>query len=77
MPLVRTANSGLTFLADPYGRITASLAPGQAGVLDVVPAERLEATLFSRLGYWPFWGAELLGLAIALLAALRRRRAKA
>lgn len=75
MPLVRTANSGLTFLADPFGRITASLAPGQAGVLDVVPAQRLETTHFSRLGYWPFWGAELFGFAIALLAA--RRRAKA
>lgn len=77
LPLVRAANSGLTFLTDPLGRVTASLAPGQTGVLDVVPARRLEATWFSRLGYWPFWGAEFLGLLIALASARASRRAVA
>lgn len=74
LPLVRAANSGLTFLTDPLGRVTASLPPGAVGVLDVVPDQRLEGTLFSRLGYWPFWAALLAGFVIALVSARAGRR---
>lgn len=74
LPLVRVANSGKTMLVDPLGRVTASLAPETINVLDVVPDHRLPATLFDRFGYWPFWGAEILGLFGVLLAARRRRR---
>jgi apolipoprotein N-acyltransferase len=74
IPLVRDANSGLTFVTDPLGRTTASLAPGQIGVLDVSPDQRLAATLFSRLRYWPLLGAELIGLAVALVVFWRCRR---
>lgn len=78
MPLVRAANSGLTFAADPLGRITASLTPGEIGVLDVVPARRLAGTVFTRIGYWPFWGALVLILAVSfgVNRAGRRLRVK-
>ena len=41
-----------------------------------VPPNRLDGTLFTRLGYWPLLVALLLGLAIALLSSGRLRRPK-
>ena len=73
LPLVRAANSGLTFLTDPLGRVTASLAPQQVGLLDVVPSQRLAGTPFSQVRYWPFLIALLAGLAIASLSSRRGR----
>jgi apolipoprotein N-acyltransferase len=50
LPLLRAANTGVTFATDPLGRITASLTPLQPGLLDVVPAQKLAGgTLFNRL----------------------------
>ncbi|HVX82541.1 MAG TPA: apolipoprotein N-acyltransferase, partial [Devosiaceae bacterium] len=46
LPLLRVTNSGLTFAADPLGRITSRLAPYEPGVLDVVPANRIGETVF-------------------------------
>ncbi|MDR3475369.1 MAG: apolipoprotein N-acyltransferase [Devosia sp.] len=72
LPIIRVANSGLTEAIDPLGRVTQRLAPEQIGVLDIVPANRLPETIFTRLGYWPLLGALLLGLAIAAWSARRR-----
>jgi apolipoprotein N-acyltransferase len=77
MPLIRAANSGLTFVTDPLGRITAELAPRQPALLDVVPDERLAPTLFARWRYWPLLAAELLGFVISLAAARRSRQRRA
>jgi len=74
MSLIRAANSGLTFATDPWGRITAQLAPQEMAVLDVSPHERLASTVFSQLRYWPLLGALGLGLLISLVAARGRRR---
>lgn len=73
LPLIRAANSGLTFLTDPLGRVTASLAPQQVALLDVVPSERLAETPFSRWRYWPFLIALLAGLAISILSSRQRK----
>lgn len=73
MPLVRVANTGVTALVDPLGRIEARLGEGQAGVLDVVPDQRLGPTLFDLLGHWPFAALTLLSLLLAGLAARREQ----
>jgi len=74
LPLIRVANSGLTEVIDPLGRVTQSLPQEQIGLLDVVPANRLPSTLFARLGYWPLLGAVLAGLALAVWSARGKRR---
>lgn len=74
MSLIRAANSGLTFATDPFGRITAQLAPQEMAVLDVSPHERLASTVFSQVRYWPLLIALGLGLLISLVAARGRRR---
>ena len=74
MSLIRSANSGLTFATDPLGRVTAELAPQQMAALDVRPHERLAATVFSQLRYWPLLIALVAGLLISLVAARSGRR---
>ena len=74
MSLIRAANSGLTFATDPWGRVTAQLAPLEMAVLDVKPRERLAPTIFAQYRHWPLLAAILLGLATSALARRRNRR---
>lgn len=74
MPLVRVANSGITEVVDPLGRVVASLPPEQQGVLNVTPPGKLGGTVFSRLRYWPLLIAVLIGLGIAIWSSRRKGR---
>ncbi|MEO7222076.1 MAG: apolipoprotein N-acyltransferase [Devosia sp.] len=74
LPLLRATNSGVTFAADPLGRVTAQLAPYQTGFIDVVPANPIEPTIFARSGNWPFLIALAVGLLLALITRTRRPR---
>jgi apolipoprotein N-acyltransferase len=70
LPVARAANTGISAMIDPHGRITASLGMGQAGFVDAALPEPLAPTLYSRKGDLP------VALLIALLlgAALLRTR---
>ena len=72
LPLLRVTNSGLTFAADPLGRITDSLPQYQPGVLDVVPKQKLSETPFDRYGNWPFLAVTLVGILLGVLTRTRR-----
>jgi apolipoprotein N-acyltransferase len=74
LSLIRAANSGLTFATDPWGRITAQLPPLQMGVLDVIPRERLPATVFAQWRHWPLLLVLALGLLISAIATRGRRQ---
>jgi apolipoprotein N-acyltransferase len=50
LPLARAANTGITAMVDPFGRVIASLALGTEGTLDVLLPAPLAPTLFSRTG---------------------------
>ncbi len=69
LPLARSANTGISAMIDPYGRITASLPLNSAGFLDVALPRHLPATLYSRTGDLPFAVLLLLGLAGAAVRA--------
>ena len=74
LPLMRAANTGESIATDPLGRVTASLTPGQPGVLDVVPSQKLAGgTLFNRLGDWPFLVLILMGLGVSVVVVRRPR----
>jgi apolipoprotein N-acyltransferase len=72
LPLVRAANSGISAIVDPYGRIVASLGLGVEGVLDGPLPQPSPPTLYARIG--DFIPA-ILVLCSLLIAFRARRRA--
>lgn len=71
LPLVRDANTGISAVVDPYGRIVASLPVGVEGILDAdLPVRLSGRTAYATLGDYPFAAM----LAIFGLVAFRARR---
>ena len=54
IPMIRAADTGISAIIDPYGRIIQQLQLGQEGVLDGKLPKALEPTIFARLGI-PAW----------------------
>jgi apolipoprotein N-acyltransferase len=69
LPLMRAANTGISAMIDPLGRVLAALPLGEAGFLDTALPAPLPRTLYSRTGDWPIAGIVLL----AMLTGIRRR----
>jgi len=69
LPLVRAANTGISGVIDPVGRIVKSLPLGTEGVLDSALPRAIAPTVFVRYGD----DALLLFLVLSLLAVGRRR----
>jgi apolipoprotein N-acyltransferase len=72
LPVVRAANTGISAVIDPLGRIVARLDLGIEGVLDSSLPTALRPTVYARLGDTP---AAIL-VAVALIFVIRRRAAK-
>jgi apolipoprotein N-acyltransferase len=72
LPLVRAANTGISAVIDPLGRIVAELGLGIEGVLDSKLPAAIPPTVYARTGNIP---AAIL-LAAAFLFVVRRRLAK-
>ena len=50
LPMARAANTGISAMVDPFGRVVASLPLGTEGALDVLLPAPLAPTWFSRTG---------------------------
>jgi apolipoprotein N-acyltransferase len=72
LPLVRAANTGVSAVIDPVGRIVRSLGLGAEGVLDSGLPQPLAATLYARFGDGPAGLMVLAALALVLERRLRR-----
>lgn len=77
LPLVRSANTGISAVVDPYGRILARLPVGVAGVIDEGLPRPLPPTLYARFGDGVFAVLLLVFAAAALLLRPRERRSRA
>lgn len=69
LAMVRAANTGISFVADPYGRVLASLGLEETGSLDAPLPRALAPTVYSRFGDLGF----LLAVAAMLVFARIRR----
>ena len=69
LPLVRAANTGISAVVDPLGRIINSLPLGSEGIIDSPLPRPIGPPIYARFGDVP---AALI-VAIALLAIVRRR----
>ena len=54
LPATRAANTGISAVIDPYGRIIDSLKLNEAGFLDANLPVPLDATIYARFGNLPF-----------------------
>jgi apolipoprotein N-acyltransferase len=72
LPLVRAANTGISAVIDPLGRVVASLPLGTEGVLDAALPQPIAPTVYARFGDGP---AALVMLAAFALVLRRRIRA--
>ena len=53
LPLVRAANSGVSALFDPLGRVVQSLPLHSSGLMEAKLPEAIAPTLYSYYGEWP------------------------
>jgi apolipoprotein N-acyltransferase len=70
LPLVRVANTGISAVVDPLGRVIGSLPLGIEGVLDLPLPRAIAPPLHARLGDGPMG----IGFGLAVLWLLRSRR---
>jgi apolipoprotein N-acyltransferase len=72
LPMVRAANTGISAVIDPLGRVVARLGLGIEGVLDAKLPAALPPTIYARVGNVP---AAII-MSAALLLVIRRRVAR-
>lgn len=70
LPMIRVANTGISGMIDPFGRITTSIPLGEAGYIDARLPSPLPKTLYAQTGDWPM----VLLLIFASLGLLTRIR---
>ncbi|SHF44515.1 apolipoprotein N-acyltransferase [Loktanella atrilutea] len=71
LPMVRSANTGISAMIDARGRVRAMIPLDRAGYVDAPLPPARAATLYVRWGDWPVMIFVVLGL---ILIALRNRR---
>ncbi len=69
LPLVRAANTGISAVIDPYGRVLARLGLERAGVLDApLPKSLREPTPYALYGDWILLSALIATIGLAIIA---------
>jgi apolipoprotein N-acyltransferase len=71
LPLVRAANSGISAIVDPYGRVLSELSLGREGLLDGGLPQKLSETIFAHL---PFISPFLVWLTVMIGSLVFRRQ---
>jgi apolipoprotein N-acyltransferase len=73
LPLVRAANTGISAVVDPMGRIVARLGLGVEGVVDSRLPAAITPTIYARVGDLPAAMIVVLGLLIVLKRRFTKR----
>jgi apolipoprotein N-acyltransferase len=72
LPLVRTANNGVSAVIDPCGRILHKLGLNDVGFVDFQLPKAISPTLYSWAKDTVFWG--MLAFTLAATVIMRRRK---
>jgi apolipoprotein N-acyltransferase len=72
LPLIRVANTGISGVIDPFGRIIKKTLLNTQGIIDTaLPKPTRHQTVFSKMGEWPVLGLIFLMFSGSIL--LRKR----
>jgi len=74
--LVRVANTGITALIDPLGRVRAQINIGEAGILDISPPRPLAGTFFTKYKNNPLFLVLFIVFLGLVFQKIRNRRIK-
>jgi apolipoprotein N-acyltransferase len=74
LPLIRAANSGISAVIDPLGRVIAALPLGHAGSLDAALPRAAQMTIYARIGDFLFGVAVVATMVVSFLVRLMRER---
>jgi apolipoprotein N-acyltransferase len=72
LPLIRSANNGVSAAFDPYGRVLGRLSLNVRGVIDVPLPVAITPPPYARLGDAVFLGAWLMGAALLAMGVWRQ-----
>ena len=67
LPMVRAANTGVSAVIDPYGRIVTAIPLGIDGAIDVPLPAAFPETVYARFGDWPVISVLFLLLTLGFL----------
>ena len=74
LPLIRAANTGISGVVDPFGRVIKQLSLNTQGVIDSrLPKPTKRSTVYSRFGDWPILSLAILLLISSILGEKRAR----
>src|SRR5581483_3573036 len=73
LPVVRAANTGISAVIDPLGRVRTSLGLRKMGVVDAALPQALPPTMYSQWGDLAFWLLLALVVVAGLYSATRER----
>ncbi len=73
LPLVRAANTGISAVIDPYGRVLQSLPLGMRGIIDQKLPAALPPTPYARFGNGLAWALALLAWIATILPRKREK----
>lgn len=74
LPVLRSANTGVSAVIDARGQVITSLGMDRAGVIDTPLPPALPATVYSRMGDWPWHMLIGLWLGTVIWQYRRKRR---
>lgn len=74
LPMARAANTGISAMIDPFGRITESLGLNEAGYIDAILPKPLQPTFYSQTGDLPIGIVMLIVFSLSLLWKMKHRR---
>ena len=77
LPLARAANTGISAMVDPFGRVVARLGLGEAGYVDARPSGCIAADAYARFGDLPGLTAIVIDFGINCCKFLRWRFSQA
>ncbi|MFL2834318.1 MAG: nitrilase-related carbon-nitrogen hydrolase, partial [Alphaproteobacteria bacterium] len=73
VPVLRAANTGISAVIDPYGRVIRKINLNKSGYIVSSLPNKTKKTLYSKVGDFLFFGVLMLSVLVLLLIKMNRK----